>query len=504
MELSMERHSHAVCETLCACKAKQAINTDFVLPDYCGDIKRILHCSAQPQLHAVVPGSKQLASQGEIVIRLLYINEQDAPDCAEHAVALSVSCAVPELPADAVITARATVEYINCRALSARKVQLSGTVSVHFDVLQKQERAYVRSLGDCETRTAEIECTAVAALGEKTFDLSEVVAVDDTLQPIASVVFASAVPSVQSTQAVNDKVLVKGELQTEILYLSTSHVLQKLTHTLPISQVIDTPGATPECAMSVRTDLRAFYVQIKRDGNEETRLFDLAAKISMTVTAYQDETLSVIRDCYMTGGVLEPVFTQHSFFRRQPAQSQTLQLQQSVDSGLPNAVLQQAAVLETQTEAAYEEGAFQFTHHVTLAFLIDDQKDGLQYAERTVALSHSVPYVSDTGALSFEPDVSIALNQAALQENGTLQLRFDVTLNGSVTALQTEQVLTDAAAADAPAAVDAQLVLLFAKQGESLWQIAKRYRTTVALIREENDLSEETLQDDRMLLIYAE
>jgi LysM repeat protein len=76
-------------------------------------------------------------------------------------------------------------------------------------------------------------------------------------------------------------------------------------------------------------------------------------------------------------------------------------------------------------------------------------------------------------------------------------------VNGSVFQKQTEQVLTDAAVLEEQTQPPAELVLSFVKEGESLWQIAKRYRTTVASIREENDLSEDTLPEDRMLLIVA-
>lgn len=44
-------------------------------------------------------------------------------------------------------------------------------------------------------------------------------------------------------------------------------------------------------------------------------------------------------------------------------------------------------------------------------------------------------------------------------------------------------------------------VIYFASKDESVWDIARHYNTTVSLVMEENELSEEILSADKMLLI---
>ena len=52
-----------------------------------------------------------------------------------------------------------------------------------------------------------------------------------------------------------------------------------------------------------------------------------------------------------------------------------------------------------------------------------------------------------------------------------------------------------------PAARDYALLLYFGKSGEPVWDIAKRCRTSVDAVCEENDLAGDTLMEDAMLLI---
>lgn len=43
--------------------------------------------------------------------------------------------------------------------------------------------------------------------------------------------------------------------------------------------------------------------------------------------------------------------------------------------------------------------------------------------------------------------------------------------------------------------------LYFGSEGESLWDIAKKYGTSVSAVMEENELSEDGLTGNRMILI---
>ena len=47
----------------------------------------------------------------------------------------------------------------------------------------------------------------------------------------------------------------------------------------------------------------------------------------------------------------------------------------------------------------------------------------------------------------------------------------------------------------------AALTIYFAKAGEDVWDIARRYYTSVEAVKNENDITEDRLDKERMLLI---
>ena len=123
--------------------AKQSIDTQINLPDYCSDIKRILKCCVEPGISSVSVKGEKIGAVGGVVIRLIYINDDDNIDCCETQLDLDVSCERGNLPENPVILAFPKTDYVNCRATSQRRVSVNGSVAVNFTVLSESKREFV-------------------------------------------------------------------------------------------------------------------------------------------------------------------------------------------------------------------------------------------------------------------------------------------------------------------------------------------------------------------------
>ncbi len=66
---------------------------------------------------------------------------------------------------------------------------------------------------------------------------------------------------------------------------------------------------------------------------------------------------------------------------------------------------------------------------------------------------------------------------------------------------KTFNVLSEIKVSDKPMADSPALVVYFAKEQEALWDIAKKFRTSVDLIKSENELKDDVLDTRRILLI---
>ena len=91
-----------------------------------------------------------------------------------------------------------------------------------------------------------------------------------------------------------------------------------------------------------------------------------------------------------------------------------------------------------------------------------------------------------------------------ISDNGTLTAKADITADISVSSSSRIKVLTDIAADDSVKKQrdgDYAIKLYFGVENEDVWEIAKRYSTSVEAVMEENELSGDKLGEGGMLLI---
>ena len=502
MELKPERDTIDVCKTIFSCSAKQTIDTEFTLPDYCGDIKRILHCHVKPQLRAVSAADERATAQGDITVRLLYLNEQDKPDCLEQSLPLNVSCRCKETLSGAVLRADAATEYLNCRAVNARKVQLDGAVSVQFEAYAKQPVVYVKSMEGCEVQAKELFCSSMSAAAQKTFDLSETLALDEADPGVTNILHVSGTPLIESTETAENKLLVKGELRLEIACLSEDQQIRSVSHKMPISQVIEASGLLENDMADVFMTVHALYVSVKRSADAATRLIDIAAKVSAEVTAYRDASLRIITDCYAVQGSLTPTYQDCRLIRMVPNRSTQQNRHMQMDTGVHDGKLLFTAITGVQTNALQQAGACKLRHQVTLEALIRDVEGSLQYLSRAAEAEETVSVPDDDAKAGMNLRTTAVLDSAHLASDGTLEADVSFFVNGVVFSGNSERILTDVEMHESDEERNrSQIILSFCSGGEELWSICKRYRAEVATVKAENGLEEDTVPEKSVLLI---
>jgi LysM repeat protein len=83
----------------------------------------------------------------------------------------------------------------------------------------------------------------------------------------------------------------------------------------------------------------------------------------------------------------------------------------------------------------------------------------------------------------------------------SLEVRAELAAAGELYARESKRILGAASPSEEQPPARAPLTIYFSQPGEALWDIAKRYRTTVDSIRRENELSDAAAADGQMLLI---
>ena len=226
MEYRVMKGEIPVCETILDTSAEQPIDLDFSLPDYCPDIQKILKCQIYPTITEQTI-SDRLDVEGEVLVKLLYLDSgKKAVRCCEYASPFSTSIALkkaPENPSSVVTYLNTKVDYVNCRAVSPRKLDIHGAFSIQARAVSTVMQSIVSSIEeeDIQQKGSKVTLSRVSSRTQQSFTVNEVLELGQGKPEAEAIVRTDASALVEDVKVVADKLIVKGEA----LILSLIHIL---------------------------------------------------------------------------------------------------------------------------------------------------------------------------------------------------------------------------------------------------------------------------------------
>ena len=143
MNYTLSKKAVSVKETVFDGCSEQPVDLDLTLPDYCPDIMRILKCRVNPKILTKSISADRLEIEGNAELKILYVDAvKKTLRCSDHNIPFSASFNMKQSPQNAVVSAKVRTEYINCRALSPRRLDIHGAFSVCAKVICKSETEF--------------------------------------------------------------------------------------------------------------------------------------------------------------------------------------------------------------------------------------------------------------------------------------------------------------------------------------------------------------------------
>ena len=510
MDYRINKEELAVCSTVLDGCQEQPVDLDFSLPDYCPDIQRILKCQVYPTIQMKNISGDRLDVDGVYVVKIIYLDsERMCIRCCEHSSPFSVSFQMKGDVMDPVAFTKTKVEYLNCRAVSPRKLDIHGAFSVCAKVVGRQNQQVVCGIDGDDLQQMKKSVTAgnIVCAAQQQFSVSEVLEIGQGKPEAQSIVRVDATPVAHDTKRIANKMILKGEAVIKVLYSASLEEgeLESMEYTLPISQIIDADGLKEDSTCSVKLETLGCDVQIRDDSSGEANLLSVELKIAATVLAFENKTFEIVTDGYSTNYETELTYGTSEFERLLESTNDSCVLKNTFELGDDSV----SKIVDVWNEiihvnAQREDDKIVFQGKYNICVLAIGTEDTPFYKEKMMEFTHSRDWQGDSEQLRMSSDAFLSSMSYRISGANELEVRIELNLQADIYASDSfKSVLSIEALEDKPRSKDASaaLVIYYADQGEAIWNIARDYCTSMDAIKQENDLECDVLEERRMLLI---
>lgn len=507
MELKVIKESVTVNEVVHDSFTELPIECDVLLPDYCPDIMKVLKCCAEPIFTQTTVEGNSLTVEGYALLELYYLSENMKIRCSEHKAPFSKVLDLKAAPQNPAVSVSAVVDYLNCRAVNQRRADIRGSMTMNVRIVAEKNESAVCDAegGGIQLRKNAVGITSMVGCAERQFTVREDLELGYGKPAIGAVIRRQARAAVTDCKIIANKIVVKGELIVDLFYLCEEEEKpETMQYNLPISQIIDLSGVDEDCNCDVRFRVIACDIQPKADLDGETTM--LSAEVTLCAAAKASRTgrIMAVSDAYSTA--YEASFTERSLTAMHLLEQVNEKHQYKEMLDLPEDV---AAVMHLWCDAAFtggrlEERAAVLDSRLTLCMFAADKDGTPVYFEKPVEFSHKIELSDNQDNLLADIGAQVTSCEFGPAGDGKIEVRATVALTGALYSVTKCNVMSDLSVEESKPQKrngNTALTIYFAQPGECVWDIAKRYHTSMSAVMEENSMEKELLPARATLLI---
>lgn len=487
---------------------EQGIELDYILPDYCPDIFRLVRCEVCPVITDSSVNGDRLTYELQCDIKLLYCSEDGGNlQYITQRQNFSKSVELGRNPDSPEIQLSAKSDHVNFRAVNKRRLDVRGAVSVKINVMGERSQEVISdAFGmNIQLKKMPVRFASKKITAEKIIQLTEETELSPAQPSVSGIIRSECIVNECEKKIISGKLLAKGTVIVKLLYSCDSSI-ESMDFSMPFSQIIDLEeiDETFECAVSA--EVTSCNITPSADRNGENRTLKFEPELKIKCRAVKPSEIMVVSDAYST---VYPCETDFSVIQaEQPPVVYAENFRHNAKLAEGDSVPQKIHAMwcspkNINTRAGSDGKSVIISGMLTYSMACTDSAGSISMPDRDEAFEETIE-IGDgiNGAFSAEiTNISVSYN---ITSDGVLNAKADISVKISVGSSAEIKALTGINIDDSAKKQrdgDYAIKLYFGMENEDIWDIAKRCSTEIDAITEENELMSDRLEKGGMLII---
>ena len=512
-EFKVNRETFSTERTVLNASFEQAVERDFVLPDYYPDIFRILKCIVIPKILSHSINGEKISYEMAVLVRVLYQSENDKRvNCIEQKMNYSKTADLTGSCTNPMVTIIPRCDYVNCRVVNQRRLDIRGAVSSMVKVQGEVKQPVIVDAYGCNIQLRKQLCTypSKRLTASKRVTVIEELELSASKPAVGAVVRSDCTVFPQEQKMIAGKLITKGDAEVAMLYTCVTadgeETLETMKFTIPFNQIIDIDGI--EESFEAAVDITPASCEIIPKG-EDARAMECELILLVNCVALKYETCEIVTDAYSTCYECEIKNSDCKLdavpIKVEDSHTASFTINYSDES--ISCVYDSWAVTDN-VSSRYDEDkkVFSVSGNVKFCVMARNESKNPVFLEGEVPFEHefNLPEECIAEQSRFEPKVNIVSCSYYLADSNNIELKAELKIGGAIMCQNAKsmlcelEVLTDKKKSRQDCYA---LKLCYCDANDDIWEIAKKYSTSISAIMEENDLDDDKVTQRGMLLI---
>lgn len=483
------------------------VDDDFNVPDIKPDIFKVIQERAEIKITNIETMRNKVRVMGDLYFTVLYLTESDQKPVHNMTgtMVFNEMINLDGIEEDDDIRIMSEIEDLETSLINSRKISLKSILGLKAIA---EEGYYINIATDVEGEEdlqvvkEPIKISQVYASKKDTYRVRDELALPNSKPNIMEILWSNASIRNPEIRLLDDKINVKGEVDLFVLYMGETDdkPVEFVEFEFPFNGMLDCDGCIEEMIPNVVMDIQSKEIQLKPDLDGEERLLDIEIITELDIKVYDQDEVDILKDIYTPTKELEikttPINYENIMLKNQTQCKINEKIAIQEDDPKILQICQADGQVKIDDIELTEDGLEVEGIIVSqIIYVAADDKIPINVIKEMVPFRHLIDAKDIQQQCIYTVKPSLDYISCNMLDDEEVEIRCGINLDTLIFNENKKQVIMDIEENE----IDLKkiqnlpsIVGYIIKKGDTLWDIAKCYYTTIDEIREINDLPEDT------------
>lgn len=489
------------------------VDDDYIVKDQKPDVMKIIHTKGELCFDEVKPSGQMVWVSGKLNFSVLYRceGEEGLPESLCGSVAIREKVLLDGDWEETPIHLQGKLEDLSIGIINSRKLSVRAVIDLEIvgeEILEEEVVCRLDAGEQMEEKYAQKEIMNLICTKRDVLRIHNEVSLPNSKDNIREIKYSQIDVRNLESEISNGKIKVQGEAWVCAIYLGEEKKTECYENAIPFSGELELDCLAEPDIYWIKAHATDCEVEARNDYDEESRILGVELCLDVEYKLWQEEKITLLEDAYALDrevtlvrqeGIL-PVFGIKNTAKVRVADSFRIEKE---DEKILQLCFSTAEASVDQVEPVSGGLRFEGILQVHLIYLAAEDEFPLVHTQVAIPFEQTVEIMRDAENICYDYEVWVDRIQVNLMDNREYEVKGTISIGVLVWEDECYERITDVTQKESQNA-SSQLpgiVGYCAQEEQCLWDIAKKYHTTVEDIQTTNGIMENTIPANTKIII---
>lgn len=492
------------------------LDEDFNVPDMKRDVQRIILSEGKVQIEDMKRVENYIRVSGTVLFKVLYVTDEGETKITslDGKIPFEEMVYTDEEPLENIFAKYVDVE-LTVNVIHSRKLNVKVVVDMKISSDGQTEAEVLTDLSDSVSlykRYEEYPVLRLCTIKKDTYRIKEEISISGTKETVGALLWSDVINRKLDTRIGTDEIILHGELLFFGFYESVDGKVDWIEQTIPYQGRINCYGVQDSMYHQIYPELRDISIDVRMDEDGEMRVLGVEATLEMRVIIYEEEKMRVLDDMYSLEKICVLNRTEKDFEKLLMQNHskckvvERLSLPEIKDNILQ--ICHSSARIQIDNINVAENGLLvEGILHVNFMYVKPDDVIPFDVWQGMIPFSYLLESNETNENMTYDLSGTVEQLSIGLLGSDEIEVKAVLAIRSflkspvevlDITNISYEEMDVEEKE-NAPG-----IIGYIVKDGDELWDLAKKYNTTIDSIMEVNNLEHRELKKGQKMLIFKE